>query len=99
MTRAISRTKLIGALVSLVIVLAAAGGWWWLTQGQYPLAGSYRHDFGLVEWDHQFARASHTFTLRNRTDATIILEDPRPSCGCVKATASTLTIEPGATGT
>ncbi len=98
MKRAISRLSLIISIIAVSVVIGlVATGWWYLTQGQFPLAGSYRHEFGLLPWGEQYAMGTHTFVLQNRTGETVVIEALRGSCGCVQVTESTNTVEPDET--
>ncbi len=81
--------------VLLAVILAAAGGLIvTVTVGRGPLAGAYRHDFGLVLISDQPVVLEHTFRLRNRSSGTLVITDVRPSCGCTFVTTSTRRVDP-----
>jgi len=87
--------------ILLIFLLALAGGlawgWWWMASGRFPLAGDMHHDFGNVAIVGQTSGFEHTFHLRNRRSEPVVIETIRTGCGCTRAEASTMTVEPGAT--
>ena len=53
------------------------------------------HDFGTVT---QGEKVDHLFTVRNRGDQPLTINQIRSSCGCTAATLSAKTISPGKSG-
>ncbi len=53
------------------------------------------HDFGTVT---QGEKVDHLFTVKNRGDKPLTINQIRSSCGCTAATLSTKTILPGSSG-
>jgi hypothetical protein len=91
------RALLIGLVVMVIIVVFL-----WMASSYLvphgPLEGDMRHDFGTLDLVHGEARElKHTFHLTNRTARQVTIKAVKPDCGCVAATVSRNTIEPGET--
>ncbi|NNF44405.1 MAG: DUF1573 domain-containing protein [Phycisphaerales bacterium] len=89
------RVPLILGLLLLLLAGAAATGWWYMAIGRHPFSGPFRHDFGEVAITGRAVTVEHTFSLRNRTDTPIVIENSRSGCGCAVAELSTDTVAPG----
>lgn len=53
------------------------------------------YDFGSIS---QGKKVEHTFIIRNKGDAPLIIKKVRPSCGCTAVTTSASVIAPGGSG-
>lgn len=53
------------------------------------------YDFGSIS---QGKKVEHTFIIRNKGDAPLIIKSVRPSCGCTAVTTSASVIAPGGSG-
>lgn len=78
--------SVVGVVTALIGRHAASGS---------PLVGASSYDFGEQAYRNGPLELRHTFTLTNRSDATVRIEKVATSCGCTAGAVSREAVEPG----